>query len=284
VTPVDGFEFASFWHGPLNPFAYACLCSFPRAGVSLRVFTYDPYLELPPGVRHADARTICPDESLTHRFIANGKPSLATFADMFRYRMMQQTGCCWIDTDMLCLSKPAFENDGFVFCRQADAVGTSLVNNAVLRLPPTSSALSELIAAADSAIDVDQRWGAIGPFLLTPVLDKHNLTRYALDSHVCYPIEPEQFWKLFLPGYRVWAETAVRGASFVHLWSEAIVWSGYDFWAGPPPGSYLHQAFERIGALGRFRRVADEDEVLRVMAKVIADSKRPARNGATASD
>jgi len=277
VTLADDCEFASFWHGRLNPFAYACLSSFPQAGVSLRVFTYDPHLELPPGVRHADARTICPDESLTRRFIANGKPSLATFADMFRYRMMRQTGCCWVDTDMLCLSKPAFETDGFVFCRQADAVGTSLVNNAVLRLPPTSPALAELIAAGDAAIDVDQRWGAIGPFLLTPVLFKYNLTQHALDSHVCYPVEPEQFWKLFLPSYRDWVVNAAREASFVHLWSEAIAWTGYDFWACPPPGSYLHEAFERAGALDRFHRVATEDEVLRLMAKPIADSKRPAR-------
>ena len=284
MTPVDGYEFASFWHGRLNPFAYACLSSFPRAGVSLRVFSYDPHLELPPGVRHADARTICPDESLIMRFIANGKSSIATFADMFRYRMMRQTGCCWIDTDMLCLMRPAFGNDGYVFCRQADAVGTSLVNNAVLRLPPTSPALTELIAASEAAIDVDQRWGAIGPFLLTPVLAKYNLTQHALDSHICYPIEPEQFWKLFLPGYREWVANAVRGASFVHLWSEAIAWSGYDFWTCPPLGSYLHDAFERLGALDRFRRVASEDEVLRLMAKAIADSERTAQTGTIASD
>ena len=284
MTSADEFEFATFWHGRLNPFAYACLSSFARAGASLRVFTYDPQLELPPGARHADARTICPDESLTGRFIANGKPSLATFADMFRYRMMRQTGCCWVDTDMLCLSKPAFETDGFVFCRQADAVGTSLVNNAVLRLPPTSPALAELIAAGDAAIDVDQRWGAIGPFLLTPVLFKYNLTQHALDSHVCYPVEPEQFWKLFLPSYRDWVVNAAREASFVHLWSEAIAWTGYDFWACPPPGSYLHEAFERADALDRFYRVATEDEVLRLMAKPIADSMRPARTGTMDSD
>jgi hypothetical protein len=284
VTRVDDCEFGSFWHGRLNPFAYACLSSFPRAGVSLRVFSYDRHLELPPGVRHEDARTICPDESLIMRFIANGKPSIATFADMFRYRMMRQTGCCWIDTDMLCLMRPAFGTGGFVFCRQADAVGTSLVNNAVLRLPPTSPALMELIAASEAAIDVDQRWGAIGPFLLTPVLAKYNLTQHALDSHVCYPIEPEQFWKLFLPGYRDWAANATRGASFVHLWSEAIAWSGYDFWTCPPPGSYLHEAFARLGALDRFRRVANEDEVLRLMAKPIADSQRRSRPGAIASD
>jgi hypothetical protein len=277
VTVFPNYEFASFWHGRLNPFAYACLSSFPQAGLSLRVFSYDPYLELPPGVRHADARTICPDESLTRRFIANGKPALAHFADMFRYRMMRQAGFCWVDTDIMCLSKPAFENHGFVFCHQADAVGTSLVNNAVLRLPPTHPALAELEATADAAIDIDQKWGAIGPFLLTPILAKFHLSQYALDSHVCYPIEPEQFWKLFLPKYREWAENETRGASFVHLWSEAIVWSGYDFSACPPPGSYLHKTFERLHALGSFRRVATEDEVLRVMAKPIADSKHSHR-------
>jgi hypothetical protein len=284
VTLVDDCEFGSFWHGRLNPYAYACLSSFPEAGARLRVFSYDPRLELPPGVQLVDARTICPDESLTYRFLANGKPSLAHFADMFRYRMMRQTGYCWVDTDILCLSRPAFKNDGFVFCRQADAVGTGLVNNAVLRLPPSHPALAELIATAEATMDVDQRWGAIGPFLLTPVLAKYGLTQHALNSNVCYPIEPEQFWKLFLPSYREWAENTTRGASFVHLWSEAIAWSGYDFWTCPPPGSYLHEAFERIGALDRFTRVATEDEVLRLMAKPIADSKRSARPGALAFD
>jgi hypothetical protein len=281
---ADNAEFGSFWHGALNPFAYACLASFPRAGASLRVFSYDPRLELPPGVRLADANAICPDQTLTHRFIANGKPSIATFADMFRYRMIQETGLCWVDTDILCLSKPAFDNDGFVFCRQADAVGTSLVNNAMLRLPPSHPALAELVATAEAAVDLDQGWGAIGPFLLTPVLATHGLDSHALDSHVCYPIEPEQFWKLFLPGYRDWAAEAARGASFVHLWSEAIAWSGYDFWTCPPAGSYLREAFERVGALGRFRRVATEDEVLRLMAKPIAESRRALRPSAIASD
>jgi hypothetical protein len=285
VSLIDGgCEFGSFWLGALNPFAYACLASFPQAGASLRVFSYDPRLDLPPGVQLMDARAICPDETLTRRFIANGRPSIATFADMFRYRMIRETGYCWVDTDILCLGTPVFDTDGFVFCRQADAVGTSLVNNAVLRLPPSHPALAELIAVAEAAVDVDQRWGAIGPFLLTPVLAKHGLTQHALDSHICYPIEPEQFWKLFLPSYRDWAADAARGASFVHLWSEAIVWSGYDFWTCPPAGSYLHEAFGRVGALQRFRRVATEDEVLRLMAKPIAESERAARPSAIASD
>ena len=76
----------------------------------------------------------------------------------------------------------------------------------------------------------------------------------------------------------------MRGATFLHLWSEAIAWSGYDFWTCPPLGSYLHEAFGQVGALGRFRRVATEDEVLRLMSKPIADSKPFARPGAIASD
>jgi hypothetical protein len=281
---VQGCEFASFWHGTLNPFAYACLASFPQAGASLRVFSYDPRLELPQGARLDDARAICPDESLVRRFFAGGKPSIATFSDMFRYRMIRATGSCWVDADILCLKQPALGNNGFVFCRQADAVGTSLINNAALRLPPSHPALAELIATAEAAIDLDQRWGAIGPFLLTPVLAKYGLYGHALDSHICYPIEPEQFWKLFLPAYRDWVVEAARGATFMHLWSEAIVWSRYDFSVCPPAGSYLYEAFRRVGALDRFARIASEDEVLRLMAKQISESERALRPSALPSD
>jgi hypothetical protein len=62
------------------------------------------------------------------------------------------------------------------------------------------------------------------------------------------------------------------------------VWSGYDFWACPPAGSYLHEAFRRVGALPRFRRVATEGEVRRLMAKPIAESERATEPSATAPD
>jgi hypothetical protein len=266
ATPAPPHEFASFWHGPITPFAYACLASFARVGASLSVFSYDLGLELPPGVRLEDARRICPDESLVRRYIVNGKPSIATFADLFRYRMIRETGGCWVDTDVICLISPAFAGEPYIFCRQADAVSTLLVNNAVLRLPPAEPALAELVAMAERAAGVDQKWGAIGPFLLTPVLERHGLYGKALAPHVCYPIEPEQFWKPFLPSYRDRVAEALRGATLLHLWGEAIAWSGFDVHVCPPVGSYLHECFACAGALPRFRRVADEKEVLRLMS------------------
>ena len=223
-----------------------------------------------------------PTRLLVRRYIVNGRPSIAIFADMFRYRMIRETGCCWVDTDLVCLTKPAFTNEPYIYCRQADAVGTLLVNNAVLRLPPSDPALVELVATAESVIDVDQKWGAIGPFLLTPVLEKHGLYGKAFDPHVCYPIEPEEFWKPFLPSHRAQVEEALAGASLLHLWSEAIRWSDYDLSICPPAGSYLHECFRRAGALDRFSRASDEDEIRRLMALQIVESEgraeAPAKN------
>jgi hypothetical protein len=279
-----GDEFASFWHGgPLHPFAWASLASFPDEGARLTLFSYSPELEVPAGVRLADARAVSPDETLIRRYLANGKPSIATFADYFRYRMIRETGLCWVDADLLCLRRPEFAADSYIFCRQADAVSTLLVNNAVLRLPRAEPALAELVATAESAADADGRWGALGPFLLTPVLEKHSLYAKAFEPVVCYPIEPEQFWKLFLPRFRDEVAGKVQGATLLHLWSEAIRWTGYDFSVCPPEGSYLHERFRKVGALDRFARVAAESEVLRLMAKPIAEWERRNIGGAHSS-
>jgi len=276
--------FASFWHGgPLNPFAWACLASFPAEGAALSLYSYDPALEVPPGVRLFDARKICPDETLVARYLADGKPSIAASADMFRYRMIRETGACWVDADLVCLKTPGFADAPYVFCRQADAVSALLVNNALLRLPRSDPALAELVATADAAAGVDGRWGALGPFLLTPVLERHGLYDRALEPGVCYPIEPEQFWKPFLPSFRDEVAEAVERATLLHLWSEAIRWSGYDLAVRPPEGSYLWERFRRVGALSRFVRGSDESEVRHLMRREIeACEKRMAtRSGAS---
>ncbi len=270
-------DFASFWHGgPLHPFAWACLASFPDERATLSLFSYDVRLETPPGVELLDARTICPDETLVQRYLANGKPSIATFADMFRYRMIRETGACWVDTDLICLKTPGFSKDAYIYGRQADAVSTLLVNNAVLKLPRAEPALAELVATAEAGADVDGRWGALGPFLLTPVLEKHGLYERAFDPRVCYPLGPEQFWRPFLPGWRDQVAEAVEGATFLHLWSEAIHWAGYAFDLRPPEGSYLWERFCRAGALDRFRGGCSEDEVRRLMGRAIAESEKRA--------
>jgi hypothetical protein len=263
---ADAPEFATFWHGPLNAIAYSCLASFAHVGAHLRVYSYDGGIDAPRGVEVADARQVCPDQSLLWRYVAAGKPSLAKFADMFRYKLIRETGRCWVDADIVCLRKPDIAGDSMVFGRQSEAYGKSLINNAVLRLPPGHPLLAELVRHAEDAVDIDQPWGAIGPFLLTELAEKYGVDQYARDFVHFNPIEPDRFWKPLLPIHRDSVAVATRQATFLHLWGELIERSDYDKSACPPVGSFLYNAFQRLGTLDRFERVYDERELESRMA------------------
>jgi len=279
--PTGGFgdapEFATFWHGPLNPLAYNCLASFPHVGAGLRVYCYDSGIDPPPGVEVTDARLICPDRSLLTRYLAAGKPSLAKFADFFRYKMIQQTGRCWVDTDIICLRKPDFARDPIVFGRQSEAYGRSLINNAVLKLPPGHPLLTDLIRRAERAVDIDQSWGAIGPFLLSDLAEEHGVDRYARDFRDFYPIEPDHFWKPLRPADRGDVAIATERATFLHLWGELVERSGYDKSARPAAGSFLFDLFQQFGTLDRFERAYDERKIDSWLAKWLAGADETRR-------
>jgi hypothetical protein len=272
----DPAEFATFWHGPLNPIAYSCLASFPNVGAPLRLYSYDDRLDLPPGVELADARGICPDETLLSRYVVGGKPSIAMFADMFRYRLIRDFGCCWVDADLICLRRPDFVDEAIVFGRQAEAHGKALINNAVLRLPRDHPLLEELLARAEAALDIEQSWGAIGPFLLTDLAEKYGLDARAHDVSDFYPVDADNFWRPLLPTYRAAVGKAAERATFLHLWSEMFERAAYDKSACPPAGSFLHDAFGRLGTLDRFSRVYEASELTAVLSKWIGKEDRQA--------
>ena len=106
----EALEFASFWHGgPLNPFAYGCLAFVLRADspeFGCTATTVASKSRAASASRMRDR--FVPTNCLVRRYIVAGKPSIATFADMFRYRMIRETGCCWVDTDLVCLTRPWF--------------------------------------------------------------------------------------------------------------------------------------------------------------------------------
>lgn len=262
-------DLATFWHGRLDPISYSCLASFAHAGANLNVYSYDDKIDLPPGVGRVDARRICPDQSLLSRYLAAGKPSLAKFADMFRYRMIRETGSCWVDADIVCLTKPDFSRDGIVFGLQSNPYGELLINNAVLKLPPAHPLLEALNRKAEEAVDIDQSWGAIGPFLLTELAVRLGVAQHARASQSFYPIEPDDFWRMLSPGWRDSIAAATRQAMFLHLWGEMFERSAYDRNIAPPAGSFLHEMFQRAGTLHRFKRVYDAAELGALLARWI---------------
>jgi hypothetical protein len=267
-------EFATFWHGPLSPLAYACLASFAHVGAGLRVYAYDEKIDLPRGVQRVDARQICPDQSLLSRYLAGRKPSLASFADMFRYKLLHTVDCCWVDADVFCLKKPALSGASIIFGRQPEAHGQALINNAVLKLPREHPVLIELIRRAEAAVDTDQSWGAIGPFLLTELAEKQGIGGCARASFHFYPVDPDHFWKPLLPAYCGEVAAAAAESTFLHLWSELFVRSAYDKSLAPPVGSFLHGLIARVAALDRFAGVYEERALEAVIARWISNRER----------
>jgi hypothetical protein len=260
-------QFATFWHGPLNATIYSCLASFPAAGANLRLYSYESQIDAPEGVEVADARSICADVSLLGRYIVAGRPSLATFSDRFRYALIQQSGCCWVDGDVFCLEKPDFGDEAIVWGRQPEAHGKALINNAVMKLPRDHPVLDEMLARSEAAVDVDLSWGAIGPFLLTEVAERLGVYGSARAPSEFYPVGPDLFWQMLMPKYREAVVFAVRNATFLHLWSELLRRCDYDMSVAPPVGSFLHDIFRRTGTLGKFDRRYDERE----LAKLLVD-------------
>lgn len=272
-------DFVSFWHGPIDGLTYGCLASFPYYGARLRLYSYDGSIKVPPGIDLADAREICPDTSLIGRYIADGKVEFSKFSNLFRYLLIKQTGCCWVDADIICLRPPEFQNDEMVFGFQSRKEYPQAINGAVLKLPREHPVLADLIRHARDVVDLDERWGAIGPRLITSKFNDAGLSEFASALADYYPIAPADFWKLILPEGRESVEEAVGASKLLHLWHKRFELAGYNKELAPPRESYLHRAFERVGGLDRFTGIYDSDELRVQLGRQAAPNKASATSG-----
>jgi hypothetical protein len=259
-------SFATFWQGPLPGLVKACLASFPARDAELTLFSYDGDVAAPVGVALRDAREICPDPGLIGRYRVAGRTSLATFADRFRYDLLARADVCWVDADIVAL-RPQRVDGARIWGRQPEAKGKALINNAVLKLPPGDPVLADMRARARAAEGSEIGWGAIGPFLLTEVAEAHGADADASPPSRFFAVAPDDFWRLFDPASREVVTEALREADLVHLWSELLRRTDYDFEAAPPRGSYLHAAFAGIGALSCFSRECDAGEIAALIAR-----------------
>jgi hypothetical protein len=199
--------------------------------------------------------------------LVEGKRSLATFSDRFRYEMMLRVNHCWVDADIVCLKLDAAFEAPLVWGRQPEARGKALINNAVLKLPHDNPVLKTMLARAREAEGKDIGWGAIGPYLLTEAAEAEGVYATSAEPKSFYPIAPDAFWRLIDPASRSFVEDALSEAVLVHLWSELLRRVGYDFDAAPPPGAYLYDKFDELGTLPRFRRVCEVAEVAAIVAR-----------------
>ena len=130
--------------GSLPPLFVSCLLSFVRAGHRVIVHAYQN-LDLPREIEVRDAARILPPDRLDR--LSGAARTL--LADYFRYELLDQIDCLWIDVDLICI-RPIDIDAPYIFGYES----ASQINNAVLRAPPGSNLLQNLRALchADNAI------------------------------------------------------------------------------------------------------------------------------------
>lgn len=226
------------WFGnELGEIHSACLRSFVRHGYDVVLHSFGYPTDAPKGVRIFDANKLMSQSELT---VFQKYKRLAFAADIYRYRIQREGLGAYVDCDVYCIRR--FPEDDYIFGWESEYA----ICNAVMKLPHDSVLLTKMLNASEDPYFippwlkdnrrkrllfrkyiglpkhvVHQRWGIIGPELLTHYVKKLDLTAHASDIDAFYSLHYEQTALLFSKGLRV--EDIVSSRSFaLHLFSSRL--------------------------------------------------------------
>jgi hypothetical protein len=169
---------ASLWvGGPLGKIQELCLASFVYYGHEIYLYVYDMGMQVPDGVIKLDANQILAESEIFYH-----KNQLAAFSDLFRYKMIKDTGLMWVDADTMCLTESFFEKDEIVFINENNISYAG----GILKVPQEHP-LIEFLYEESLKILANQdpgasHWSFIGPHLMNNAVITMSLQSYAVDS------------------------------------------------------------------------------------------------------
>jgi len=199
-------RFGTLWKGPsLSAFEASCLYSFVGAGHQVTLFSYEPVVGVPAGIKRADAAPIG-DAAWLNAFLLNGVPSIAHFSDLFRYRMFERTELTWIDADLLLLRSWDQDPNQTLLALETP----HSLNGAVMRVPSQERWLSTLIEQSEALRGRSIRWGETGPRLVTRVAGTHAGGAQAAPPLVYFPIPATTSGSPFCPNIQRSAARCAR--------------------------------------------------------------------------
>ena len=205
-------NFQSFWAGgSLTPYEMLCLRSFIDRGHTFDLYTFEPSLSVPAGVRIRNAADILPPEEFFVYEDGPGKGSPAAFANLFRYKLLTEKGGWWVDTDVVCLSSDIPDFTEF-FAAEDD----TLINVAILRFPPRHPLM---IRCLDEARRMGRavRWGDTGPFLFTRTVNELGYQDRTLPTEICYSLHHYRATDILRPSRCAGLIEQMKSSLFVHL-------------------------------------------------------------------
>lgn len=224
-------SFGSLWVGrPLSKIEQTCLASFVHHKHNMILFVYDKKLSVPDGVIKMDANEIIPK-----RKVFKTDNSYGPFADMFRYKMIQETGLTWTDTDNICLQKN-WNFPEYLFGMQGGP--HKIVANGLLRAPSGSDLISELVNISSKFDKTKIQWGEIGPQLLTDYIKKYKLIQYIQSPKTFYPINYWEWQHIFDPEKLQPVLNTSKKSHTIQIWNQMLNREGIDN-NNLPPGSAI---------------------------------------------
>lgn len=233
VPPVQ-----SLWIGPtLSTLEQLVIRSFLANGHDFHLYVYEPVAGIPEGATVLDAGCILPSSRI-FRYTGNG--SLAGFSNLFRYKLLLETGGWWVDMDTVCL-RPFDSLDAEYVVSSEMYAGAPVIDIAALKVPPGSPLTGYAWDVCQTKDPKALRWGETGPRLLAEAVQHCGLAHYVRPPETFCPVP-----------YRAWDSVLSPEAKLefgpetyaVHLWHERWRVTGQDKDARYPAGCY----FERLKA------------------------------------
>jgi len=249
----------AFWTGPrLGRIHAACLASFLKVGHHVVLHTYDVPSDVPAGVHLANADNLVPRKELAE-YDRPGRYAL--MSDLIRFRILGAGLGLYVDCDCYCL-RP-IEDDEFIFGWETDGS----VNGAVLKLPPSSAILSDLLAIGPGFVPPwystrrralntlrtllgfpkplhAMAWGTLGPAAISYYVKRHGLENRVRPREEFYPLAHDEVERLFDPAVSI-DELVTPRTKVVHLYNEMIRRKNLD---APPPTSPLGRMLAAVEA------------------------------------
>ena len=260
--------FKGFWHGPpLDRIRRACLQSFLDRGQVYELYTYEP-VAVPAGVRIRDAAAIMPKEELFYF----GGADVAPFSDVFRAKLLLDTGGWWCDIDTICLSDTV-PNYRYAWSRESPLLRAD-VSNGLIAGPKSDPIFRELYARCRKEAPVIDRRPQLGSEMFTELLDDLGLpSDMSGEAHDFCPLSSIEILKMWFPDFTQELIDKVSGALFLPLYLSMPKVSGIDLEILPPRGSYMDKILEEHNADRADARRYESEEVKSLIRSFVTQSK-----------
>ncbi len=215
-----------------------CIRSFLFHGHEFHLYAYNPLKNVPDGAVVRDANQILPGDKVYRK--KNG--GYGSFANYFRWVLLEAHGGVWVDMDMICLRPFDFPDVAVFGWESGFRIGTAILGfppghfmttvmrkacEDVNRFQPIDTprtAIKKVLRRAVFGREASRRYTRFmepgGPAYFTKFVDYYGLSGDAKPVEWFYPIPYVRWREAFEPNTGV--EAMLGEAYAVHLWNNAL--------------------------------------------------------------